>query len=86
MAMRTVRLDAEAEKALADIRRASGLPISEVLKQGLRTLRERIRQEPPRTPYAIFRELDIGPGGYAIGPASETRRFVSEAIGRKLDR
>jgi len=34
MATRTVRLDDEAEATLRQIRKATGLPISEVLKQG----------------------------------------------------
>ena len=42
MATRTVRLDDEAEAALQQIRKATGLPISEALKQGLRSLRQRV--------------------------------------------
>ena len=45
MATRTVRLDAEAEAALHQIREATGLPISEVLKRGLRSLREQVKAE-----------------------------------------
>ena len=63
MATRTVRLDDEAEAALDEIRKATGLPISEALKQGLRTLRERVGQDPRRTPYDAYRQLDLGPGG-----------------------
>lgn len=63
MATRTVRLDQEAEEALREIREATGLPISEALKQGLRAMRERVSQEAARTPYDIYQELDLGPGG-----------------------
>ena len=35
MAVRTVRLDDDAEKALARLRRVTGLSISQVLKRGL---------------------------------------------------
>ncbi len=38
MGMRTVRLDEEAEKALAHIVRSTGLSISGALKQGLLVL------------------------------------------------
>jgi hypothetical protein len=86
MATRTVRLDDEAEAALADIRRATGLPISEALKQGLRSLRERIGQELGRTPYDVYRQLDLGPGGYAVAPSTQTRKGVESALRRKLSR
>jgi hypothetical protein len=86
MATRTVRLDAEAEKALQEVRAATGLPISEALKRGLRSLQEQVRREAGRTPYDVYRELDVGAGGYAIAPSTETRRGVREAIRRKLRR
>ena len=61
MATRTVRLDEEAEAALRQIREATGLPISEALKRGLRSLRDRVQHESTRAPYDIYRELDHGP-------------------------
>ena len=86
MATRTVRLDAEAEKALQEIRAATGLPISEALKRGLRSLQERVRCETGRAPYDIYRTLDLGPGGYAVAPSTETRRGVKLALEKKLRR
>ncbi len=86
MATRTVRLDDEAEAALQQIRKATGLPISEALKQGLRALRQRVVQEGERTPYDVFRQFDLGPGGYASAPSTDTRRGVGDALRRKLHR
>lgn len=86
MATRTVRLDDEAEVALQEIREATGLPISEALKRGLRSLRERVTHEATRTPYDIYRQLDLGPGGSAIAPSTETRRGVTQALRKKLHR
>jgi hypothetical protein len=86
MATRTVRLDDEAEAALEQIRDATGLPISEALKQGLRALRQRVVQDTARTPYDVYRQLDLGPGGYAIAPSTDTRRGVSDALRRKFRR
>ncbi len=86
MATRTVRLDDEAEAALRQIRDVTGLPISEALKRGLRSLREHVQHESTRTPYDIYRELDHGPGGTAIAPAHETKRAVRAAIRKKLGR
>ena len=86
MATRTVRLDDEAEAALQQIRDATGLPISEALKRGLRSLQDRVVHEAGRTPYDIFRQLDHGPGGSAIAQSSETKRAVRAAIKKKLGR
>lgn len=86
MAIRTVRLDDEAEEALREVRAATGLPISEALKRGLRSLQERVRHEASRTPYDVYRELDLGPGGHANAPSTETRRGVRQALRRKLGR
>ena len=86
MASRTVRLDTDTEKALLHVREATGLPISEALKQGLHALSQRVRLEPSRTPYDIFRALDLGPGGYATAPSTETRRVVRQAIRKKIGR
>jgi hypothetical protein len=86
MATRTVRLDDEAEAALQQIREATGLPISEALKRGLRSLQKQVVDEPIRTPYEVYQLLDLGPGGYAIAPSTQTRRGVAQAIRRKLKR
>jgi hypothetical protein len=84
MAMRTVRLDDEAEATLRQIREATGLPISEALKQGLRSLKQQVRDTSGQRPYDLYAQLDLGPGGYAIAPSTETRRGVAMALRRKL--
>jgi hypothetical protein len=86
VATRTVRLDDEAEAALRQIREATGLPISEALKQGLQSLRQRVREESGRTPYDIYKQLDLGPGGYSVAPSTDTRRGVVAALRKKLHR
>ena len=86
MGVRTVRLDEEAEKALAHIVRTTGLSISGALKQGLLLLCTQLAQLTPQAPYDIYEALDLGPGGYAIAPSTETRRGVQEILKRKLRR
>jgi hypothetical protein len=86
MSTRTVRLDADAEAALREIRSATGLPISEALKRGLRVLRDQVRHESRRKPYDIYRRLDLGPGGYAIAPSTRVRDGVRRALEKKLRR
>jgi len=80
MATRTVRFDAETERVLSEVRAATGLPISEALKRGLRALLAHVRQTPERAPYEIYRELDFGPRGYAIASSSEIRHGVRRAL------
>lgn len=86
MGVRTVRLDEEAEKTLAHIVHTTGLSISGALTQGLWALRAQLAQQVHRTPYDIYAALDLGPGGYAIAPSTETRQGVREALKRKLGR
>ena len=86
MATRTVRLDEEAEAALSKIREATGLPISQALKRGLRSLETEVAREAIRTPYDLYKELELGPGGSAIAPSTESRRGVRKALRKKLHR
>lgn len=86
MATRTVRLDDEAEVVLQQIRDVTGWPISEALKQGLQSLRQRVGEESGRTPFDLYQKLDLGPGGYTVAPSTDTRRGVVTALRKKLRR
>jgi hypothetical protein len=86
MATRTVRLDAEAEATLKQIRDATGLPISEALKQGLQALQKQVAQSKRRTAWEVYREFDLGPGDPTLPPASDSRRAVMEILRKKHNR
>ena len=86
MTIRTVRFDEETEKVLEEVRAATGWPRSEVLKRGVRALRDRVRNKPARLPYDVYQELDLGPGGYAIASSKDTRAGVRLALKRKHSR
>jgi hypothetical protein len=86
MGTRTVRLDDDAEKTLERLRKVTGLSISEVLKHGLRAYEAEALQRAHTTPYDIYRELDLGKGGYAIAPAKDAKATVADAIRRKHKR
>ncbi len=86
MAIRTVRLDEEAEQVLREIQAASGMPISTALKRGLRVVRDEVVHRSRQTPYEVYRQLDLGPGGYARGPSSNTRAAARKAIAARLRR
>jgi hypothetical protein len=86
MTTRTVRFDDDTEKALDEVRAATGWPISEVLKRGVKALRARVRNRPARLPFDVYKELDLGPGGYAITSSSNTRAGVRMALKRKHGR
>jgi len=86
MALRTVRLAPEAEQALARIVKTTGLSVSGALNRGLLALHENLARYMVRLPYDVYSSLDLGPGGYAIGPSTNTRRRVRQAIRRKLGR
>lgn len=86
MALRTVRLNPQAEQALRRIVRATGLTTSAALNRGLLALSQDLDRDASRTPYAVYVRLDLGPGGYAIAPSTDTRGAVGKAIRRKLGR
>lgn len=86
MGTRTVRLDDEAEKTLARLRKATGLSISEVLKRGLVTFEQQARRRTVVRPIDVYRRLALGQGGWSIAPARDAKQAVRESIRRKLDR
>ncbi len=86
MGTRTVRLDDEAEQTLDRIRTLTGLSISEVLKHGLSAYETEVLEQAPRKPYEIFRQLDLGTGGYAVAPARDAKSAITEVIRRKHSR
>lgn len=83
MGIRTVRLDEETERELTRLRNATGLSISEVLKRGLKAYRAQVASESPRTPYEVYKQLDLGPGGHARSPARQAKSAVADLIRRK---
>lgn len=83
MATRTVRFDEETERVLAEIRAATGWPISEALKRGLHAVLDLVRNSTECHPYDVYKELDLGPGGYAIASSDNVREGVREALRRK---
>lgn len=86
MATRTVRLDDEAERMLAELQRASGDSVSGILKRGLVALRATLPEAAGTSPYALYESLELGEGGYARAPASQAKRAIRELLKRKHGR
>lgn len=84
MGTRTVRLDEESERILAEVRRAKQLSVSAALTQGLVALRDAIREEGPSSaPYEIYSRLDLGPGGYARAEARRAKQEMARVLRRE---
>jgi hypothetical protein len=83
MSSKSLRLTADDEAVLARIRRRTGLTTSDALKRGLRALEKEIESKPQKTAWEIYQSLDLGEGGYAAGPATETRKTVRQILERK---
>ena len=83
MGVRTVRLDDEAERTLAAVRKRTGLTISEVLKRGLRAYDAASYAGAAARPFDVYRQLDLGPGGYAVASARDAKAVVAEVIAAK---
>jgi hypothetical protein len=86
MALRTVRLRPEAEKALKRIMERTGCSVSAALNDGVLVLRERLAEYQAASAWDVYRTLDLGSGGYAVAPSSRAREGVRQAIKRKLER
>lgn len=83
MSIRTVRLDEETEQVLKRVTQQTGWSVSTALKQGLLVLQEDVARRASRTPFDVYRRLDLGPGGYRIAPSTDTRRGVEAVLRRK---
>ncbi len=86
MALRTVRLDDETEKILKQVTKKTGWSVSTTLKRGVLVLRDEVGRSPKQSAFEIYRRLDLGPGGYAIAPSTDTRRGMQLALRRKSRR
>ncbi|MCP5207426.1 MAG: ribbon-helix-helix protein, CopG family [Hahellaceae bacterium] len=80
MSTRSVRLDEEAESALAEIIGRTGLSISEAIKKGLIEYRNEARNIALKSPASFFEQFDLGEGGYAIAPARNSSRAIKEKL------
>lgn len=83
MAVRTVRLDSDAEQVLADLQAQTGKSVSEILKRGIQAYRTETQQRASKTAYEIYKELDLAPGEHAVAPASQSKEVVKEIIREK---
>lgn len=76
-----MHLDPETDRVLRDLAQRRGVSISAILRAGIRELgRQLAFESPDRHAYEIYRELDLGPGGTARGPASESREVVRRVL------
>jgi hypothetical protein len=85
MSTRTVRLDEESERLLAKLCRAKDLSVSAALKQGLQALSDALDAEGPTpTPYAVYEQLDLGPGGYSRAGARSAKAEIARIVRGKI--
>jgi hypothetical protein len=82
----SVRLDEDTEKTLAMLTRITRLTISKLLKHGVLAYRSKTLEETARKPWEIFRQLDLGSGGYARVPAKNAKTAVGGIIRKKHGR
>ncbi len=86
MATKTLRMDPEDEARLKRIQHKTGWTVSDALKEGVRLLEETLARAPTSAAFEIYSRQELGPGGYASGPASRSREAAREAIVRKRKR
>lgn len=86
MATRSVRLDSEAEQALAEIQQQSKHSISAAVKLSLIAFRDSLFANQRKRPSEFFAQYDLGEGGYSIGPARQSKDLVREKLVKRRAR
>lgn len=80
MSTRSVRLDDEAEIALEEIVKRTGMSISDAIKQGLVAYREIAMKTALKRPADFFTQFDLGKGGYTLGAARNSKSLLKKII------
>lgn len=84
MATRTVRLDADAEATLADLRRRTDQSISEVIRRSLQAYSRELDADIRMRPGEVYRKLGLpGKGGFAVAPASRAEEVIADVIRKR---
>ena len=86
MSTRTVRLDPQADQALVEIQESTGYSITEVVKAGILTLRDSLRAQASDSPYGVYSQIDLGPGGYARASSANAKKELQSILKRKHHR
>lgn len=86
MSTRSVRLDDEAESALEDIVKRTGMSISDAIKQGLVSYREIAMANTLKRSADFFAQFDLGEGGYTTGTARTSKSLLKNKIKQNVKR
>lgn len=86
MGTHTVRLEPSAEQALKQVQESTNLSVSAVLKRGLFALRDELAERETASPISIYNQLDLGPGGDALGPARKAKSTLRKILQKKHNR
>ncbi len=71
---------------MKQVTKETGWSLSTTFKRRILTLRDEVSRRPQRSAFKIYRRLDLGPGGYAIAPSTDTRHGMQRAFRRKSRR
>lgn len=86
MSIHTIRLDKTLEQELQFMTRITGWSMSSVFKKGLKLVQKDLTQQSSCSPYAIYKNIDIGEGSNALGHSGQVKLQVKKAIQGKLQR
>jgi len=86
MSTRSVRLDDEAEFALEEIIKRTGMSISGAIKQGLISYREIALNTTLKRPADFFNQFDLGSGCYTLASARNSKLLLRNKMKEKVRR
>lgn len=82
MSLHSIRLDQQTEQQLQHLIQLTGFSISGVIKEGIKTLEQRVNQ-PTQTPYEIYASLELGRGGTARYPSHKAKEGIKAILKKK---
>jgi hypothetical protein len=85
MGTRSVRLDEQTEALLEALTSATGMSVSEVMKEGVVALASAHANDVSARPYDVFAQITVGRAP-PLPSRSRHKRAVSRSVARKLGR
>lgn len=86
MATYTIELDARAEAILKKIMALTGCDEATAIQHALLDLEKAFEPPVMPEPYDVYRQLNLGEGGYTECPSDQSRQGVLEVLQRKQRR
>ncbi|MDZ7759062.1 MAG: hypothetical protein U5L00_02235 [Desulfovermiculus sp.] len=80
MSIRSVRLDNETEEILQSILSRKQMTFTQAVKEGIRSLAQSMGLDAGKSPYEIFKSLDLGSGGATRVSSDQAKEGIGKIL------